>query len=91
MERKRRILFSSGVGEYEFRTIIFHHVHLATSGLAWVAVLCVGGAAGVAVMSVDLGSEWMKVAVVSVGYLHPVLLAFRFITKFFIILYKYND
>ena len=33
-----------------------------------VTVYCVHHVAAVAVMSVDLGSEWMKVAVVSVGY-----------------------
>jgi hypothetical protein len=30
----------------------------------------VGGAVGVAVMSVDIGSEWMKVAVVSVSIIN---------------------
>jgi hypothetical protein len=41
------------------------------AGLALVA-LCsmVGGAVGVAVMSVDIGSEWMKVAVVSVSIIN---------------------
>ena len=36
------------------------------------AVLCcllAGGVSGLAVMSVDLGCEWMKIAVVSVGLL----------------------
>jgi hypothetical protein len=38
------------------------------AGLALLALCCmVGGAVGVAVMSVDIGSEWMKVAVVSVS------------------------
>ena len=32
------------------------------------AVVSLHLAAGVAVMSVDLGSEWMKIAVVSVSY-----------------------
>jgi hypothetical protein len=41
--------------------VFFHAV------LACLAICTVGGVAGVAVMSVDLGSEWMKVAVVSVS------------------------
>ena len=43
-------------------------------GSGVVVVLLLGlvasGASGLAVMSVDIGSEWMKVAVVSVGFFH---------------------
>ncbi len=37
-----------------------------------VALLCVSCVNSLAVMSVDLGSEWMKVAVVSVSFSQPV-------------------
>jgi hypothetical protein len=37
-----------------------------------VALLCVSCVNSLAVMSVDLGSEWMKVAVVSVSFTQPV-------------------
>ena len=39
-------------------------------GVALLLLGLVGGGSGLAVMSVDLGSEWMKVAVVSVGCCH---------------------
>ena len=39
----------------------------------------VGCGAGLAVMSVDLGSEWMKVAVVSVGSNYLSFLLFEFL------------
>jgi hypothetical protein len=48
----------------------------------------VGGVAGVAVMSVDLGSEWMKVAVVSVSIFKLQIVVFVYFTAKSLIKYS---
>ena len=57
-----------------FQMILRHKecASIKTHLLAFVVLICaISSASAVAVMSVDLGTEWMKVAVVSVSLLSP--------------------